>query len=508
MPTFPNLGDFGLTTPTQSSGVGSDTPAIDALMGTGRGDLIDEVGKSRILETELARLRQTQPEGLGDILKSPGSLAAILGGIAGIAGAGGQAGRAAGIGALLGTLQKAQTIQEAERTQLSKAREETADLLETSFDRQDKIRNRLAQIYNTNPEAFQGPDGQAPDPEVLGWYLTGTANLPVWTSTRRALNERQDKWDKRTDLLVKGIETSQDPGATRMLMKGLLKQLDVENPTDEMVDAYTSAFGTPQAGQITWKNHYTNFGISARDAHLFAVENGNLSPSDPRVLKLLRGKPAAPAAQLSQLQADTMAFVRGWEKDPTNAQRVLQIRAEATDSEEAQRTIIQEAMQSSETYAGIDAAFLIDKINVEDPDKDLVNLLRIYSQVQNRDDVLNMLMQDGLLEALGMTRDEFIQGQKDTAVQEKGDMEQAAKNSDAQWTARQQNDISTTLAEQVPGYSTATYLRSAVQIVEAAKAELRIKPGDTIDRAALEAAIKAKILDAVQDLKDFKPKEE
>jgi hypothetical protein len=495
-----NLSDLGLITPAASNKLGS-TPGLDELMGS---DLVDEVGKSRLLETELARLGQIEPRTTLDILRSPGGLVSLLGSIAGMA-AGGTA-RNVGIGALLGTLQQAQVTSETDRAQLAKAREELEDRLDKSYTRQDKMRDRIANIYNVNPEAFQGPDGLAPSPEVLGWYLTGTTDLPVWTSTRRALNERKETWDKRTQLLIENIKNAPTKEAARLSVRALLRQLDEPNPSDELVEAYMSGFGQPDAVRITWKNHYTNFGIGARDAHLWAVENGvGDQPDHPEVLRRLRAK-TRPAEELTQLQRDLMAFIRGWERDPDNAQRVISIKTGAADPEEAQRLIIREAIESGNTYAGIDAAFLIDKINIEDPDRELMELLRVYGNVQDRDALLQLLVEEDLTEdILGMTRDEFIKHQQDTAKQEHTDLKQMAKDSDAQWTARQLDDIVATLTEQVPGFSLSTYQKSAQAVLARAQRDLNIKPGQPVPRADLEAAMKILVFDAVADLKSFKP---
>lgn len=516
------LSDFGLGGNAQSSSVDEtfgQGPGLKDLMDDA---LLDEVGKARVLETQLRGINQAQPRSELDVLKSPGALASLIAGIAAAA-SGNPKAQAIGVGAIMGTLQKAQLVHEAERTQLSKAREEAMDQLDKSLDRQDKIRTRMANIYNTNPEAFQGPGGEAPDPTALGWYLTGSTNFPVWTTTRRALNERQERWKAQLDVLTKGLEGAPDQATARSLTEATLRHLGMEVIDPVLTESLVQAYGTPNEDNDLWKAYMTHFGISARDAMLFAVQTGK-GPKDPEVLRLLRADVVEEKSTLEteklRKQMAAMDVVRDWER--ANPEKVLKINAEAKTPEEAARLRIREAVSAlsadeleAQGLSSADAEGVIDMLNVQaQENQDFVDLYRIYSNVQGRDDALSLMIGKQFTEALGMTPEELKEQQKQTAINEKSALQQGAKDSDAQWTARQVNDVASSLAEQVPGYGASSYLRSANELIKQAQNDpllvalgippIRKNADGTVPRGELERVIKQLIPFAVQDLRDEK----
>lgn len=472
------LSSLGVGSQTQSSNAGAN---LSDLMG-GSDSLLDEVGRSRVLSTQLDLVKGSQPRSPLDVLTSPRGLAGLIASIGAIA-AGGNA-RTAGIGGLLGLLTQAQQVQEGERAQKESAIEQLTTQFEKSQSRQDKIRTRMAGIFNTNPEAFQGPEGQAPDPTLLGWYLTGSTNFPMWTSTRRNLNMRDKRWESFTDVLTKGLEEAPDQETARSLTEVLLRHLGMANPATDVVEAITAAYGTPGQDTQLWRSYFTNFGISGRDAMLWAMENG-VGPTHPEVLKRLSPKAdITPSAQLTKIQIDLMNYVRGWETDPSNAQRVLDIRAKAGTSTEAQRAIIQEALETSGTFGGIDSAFLIDKINIEDPGDDIIQLTRILGRVQSQDGVINQMVEGRLLENLGITREQLKENQMNTARDEVGDIKQNANDSQLQFEARLLDEATRALAQAHPGSSAAAYRVAALKLLVGAK-----ESGATT-REQLDAAMK------------------
>lgn len=483
-----NLSSLGVGQKSQSSDAGG---GLSDIMG---GDsLLDEVGRSRVLSTQLELAKGSQPRSPLDVLTSPRGIAGLIASIGAIA-AGGDA-RTAGIGGLLGMLTQAQQVQEGERAQKESAIEQITEQFEKSQQRQDKIRTRMAGLFNTNPEAFQGPEGQAPDPQLLGWYLTGSTNFPMWTSTRRNLNMRDKRWSAFTDVLSKGLEEAPDQETARQLTTVMLRHLGMQNPDPDTVQALTNAYGSPDQDTQLWRTYLTTFGISGRDAMLYAYENGGLSPTHPEVLRRLSPKTeVTPSAQLTQTQIDLMDFVRGWETDPVNAERVLAIRRDSKNDDEAQRTIIQESMGSTTTYAGIDAAFLIDKINIEDPGEDMVQLMRILGGVKTQDGLLNTLIDKKLLEVVGKTSEEWNQFQMDTAVDEKAALEQNAKDSELQLDARILNDAAASLSVGIPGHPASAYRRAASKILKDVRAE-----GITKTREELSAEVKRKVQEAIAD---------
>lgn len=515
------LSDFNLSGNSQSSSV-DETLGSTGLKDLMKDSLLDEVGKARVLESQLHGLNQAQPHSQLDILKSPGSLATLIAGIAAAA-SGKPEARAAGMGAIMGTLQQAQVVNEAERTQLSKAREQATDALDKSLDRQDKIRNRMATIYNTNPEAFQGPGGEAPDPVALGWYLTGSTNFPIWTNTRRVLNERRESWGKQTDVLMEGLKNAPDAAAARTLTGAMLSHLDMKNPDPALVESLVQAYGTPKEDNELWKAYMTHFGISARDAMMFAVQN-NLGPKDPQVLRFLKPDPSQAKgaldyeAQRQQLAA--LEVARKWER--ANPEKVLKINAEAKTPEEAARIRIRTAFDSMTPedlsavgLSQVDAEKVIDLNNIESQEGDDMNMLyRILGNVQGRDDVMNLMVENKLLEKIGITKEQLTDMQHETAIAEKKSLEQGAADSDASWTARQSNDVAATMAEQAPGFGASSYLRYSNELIKQASndkllVELGIQPAKknadgTIPRSEMERIIKQLTPFAVQDLRDSK----
>lgn len=471
MPEERGLSNLGIGQQSQSSNASGGLKDV-----LGAGDLMDEVGKSRTLETQLTLAQGSEPRSALDFLTSPRGLIAVLGSIGALA-SGNSTAQNAGLGALLGTLTQAQQVQEGDRSQKAAAIEQLTGQLEKSQGRQDKLRTRMTNIFNTNPEAFQSPTGESPDPEMLGFMLTGQTNLPIWTSTRRNLNMRDKRWEERTAVLTDALENSTTAESARQLTNVLLQQLGDKNPDPATVEALVASYGSTDEESELMKFYMKDFGMSGRDASIFALEN-KLSFKDPQVLKMLSKPEGTPAEEFTAIELQAFKFVRAWETDPKNAEEVIRIRSGAKDSLEAQRLVNEAALASTDTYGGVDAAALNKRLGVRESTFDELQFQNIFKNVQNRDTYTDAMMEENLLEILGITSEEWEDNQIRTAQQEQADVKANAQRSNAQWAAGQLDFVRSELSKtQVPGADLTWYNRTANDILAAASKKVGVDPG-------------------------------
>lgn len=472
MPDGKGLSNLGIGQQTQSSNAGG---SLKDLLGSS--GVMDEVGRSRMLSSQLDLVQRSQPRSPIDFLTSPRGLLALLGSVGAIA-AGGQA-QNVGIGALLGTLGQAQQVQEAERAQKDKATEELTKQWEKSQGRLDKLRTRMANIYNTNPEAFQGPDGSAPDPQVLGFLLTGEGNLPIWTSTRRNLNRNDKVWEAQTKLYTDALEEAPNEESARQLTELVLKQLGDPNPAPEKVSALVSAYGKPDGDfeEDLFKFYLKEYGMSGRDAITFAKSNG-LSLTDTQVLRFLKKPEGTPAAEWTSNELERFKFIEGWETDPKNAQKVLSIRNGAKDSNEGQRLVNEAALASTDEYGGISAALVNKKLGIKELSFDEIQFQQLFRGVQGRDTEISALTKEKILDILDMTPEEFRAGQVETAQKEQAAIKENAQKSNAEWTAGQIDFIRSEISKLgIPGATLSLYASEADGILALAQENVGIRVG-------------------------------
>jgi hypothetical protein len=482
------LTDFGLSRPSASSTVGNDNVNLDALLNN---EMLDERGKANLLEEQLAkaRLAETAAQekgGLGDILKDPKVIAKLLGAI-GLAAAGGGPGAVAGGALALGGLQKGQLDVEAERAQATAARKEVEDQLDTSLGRLDKMRNRIATAFNTNPEAFASPEGTAPDPRVLGWYMTGT-DIPMFPMSRRTFENRSKQWESRVGVLEDALQKAQDPATRRKIMEHLAGQLNW-NASSGIIDALANAnpvdFDTTLAATLL-----REAGPSAIDAMIFAGENG-IPLHDPRALRMLKFTDAGkndllPNQKLDARYAQLLVEMNDWAN--ANPEQYGKMIEEAQDPEVGLSNL------AAAAFAGRpgDQTLFLQKANLRGSG-DFAELQAALSMWMSKSSVLQTLgVLDQIPDVQNMTPDELAVFNVQNAERLRDETKTAARATFANKVAAQRNTIVQTLVTELNAPPQAAY-KAADQILKQAIQADEKKPGtfdETIEKltkATIEA---------------------
>lgn len=320
---FQGLSDFGLSQPSQSSSV-DDSFGLEELL-TGN-SILDEAAKAKVLEQALSETQGREVPGVLDRLKSPQGLLALLGTIA--AGAVGGAPAAAGFG--LGSLQNAGVATEAERSQKRAAIDDLTERLEKTQDRLANAQQRVATIFNTNPEAFVDPvtGEQKLSPEVLGFYATG-APIELFATSRRAAQRRDDMWSKRYDLMTKRLEGAQTREERETILSGLFRLMDF--PQDqELLEALASA--PAEDFPVDMANMYLKYGGETGLTAIIQAGERGLPLWHPEIARLIQyrnpdvdgGGKRTPADRFLELVQE----INAWSTDPANLDRMREIRTE------------------------------------------------------------------------------------------------------------------------------------------------------------------------------------
>jgi hypothetical protein len=323
---FMGLSGLGMTQPSASSSVdnaqGQDM--LKELLGGGN-QILDETAKSRVLEQVLAQQNEQPTPTALDKLLSPQGLIALLGTLG--AGAAGGAPAAAGFG--LGALSNAGVAAEADRAQKRKAIDELEKSLEQSQDRLDKSRNRIATLFNTNPEAFVDPTTgeQKIAPDVLGFYTTGTP-VELFATTRRALNRNDDATLRRHNLLTDNLKSVTDPNDRRVVLDAIFQNMGFKAPAELTT---TLANATPESITPEVANTILKYGGSSGLDALIAAGEQHKSPFDPAILRMVRwqdpdvtANKVTPSDRFVQLASE----INAWSSDPANLDRMREIRSE------------------------------------------------------------------------------------------------------------------------------------------------------------------------------------
>lgn len=341
----PGLSDFGLSAPSESNSVGTDKQPLEVLLGGGLDNkLLDDVAREKILRQRMADLASQDTPGLLDRLKSPQGLLALLGTVgAGIAGG---PGAAAGFG--VGSLEGMSEAKAAEESLRRKSMEDISKRLDDTEERILKRNQMFATALQQAPDQFIDPktgELSAP-PELLGYYAYGVP-IKVNPGTKRTLDQRDDRWKQRMNLLEDALKNTTDLGDARILTKSLFQHLGEDNPNPDEIESLARSYGSPEFEDNLAATLLRHGGQTALDAMVYAGEN-NLPLHDPEVLRRIKAedpsKNAAPSQVLNQRFLDLMDKVRKFEQDPTNAQLVSKLRQEAKTPEEARRQIAEQAL--------------------------------------------------------------------------------------------------------------------------------------------------------------------
>ena len=343
------LSDLGLMSDTQSSAI-DNGPTLDDLL-FNSDSIVDNTRKIAQIEEAQAAGPQS---GFMDQLKNPRVLipllAALAGGIAtknpGLAAGG-------ALGALQGADQNAQTEGDEYMKALEKSKKEAQDELE-------KTRNRLATLFNTNPEALVAADGSPLSPQLVGWYLTGTP-VGLDTSARRNAEQRGTRWTKKMDLLLDGVKTAATLDDAKSLVTQSLVHLGDTSPEPATVETLArAAFEDPSKFDYTFAARLLDLGPNA-GAILYGAENG-LPLSHPDVLRLVKLYPKDAGGDSKETVPDRqlklMDRVTEWTLDSRNSQLVSDIRSKAPTTKDAAVALAEAALSATPNEATMLTNFL------------------------------------------------------------------------------------------------------------------------------------------------------
>lgn len=345
------LSDLGLMADTQSSAIDTGPSLNDLLFNS---DSIVE-NTRKISDIEAAQAAGP-PSGFMDQLKNPRVLIPLLAALAG-----GIATKNPGIaaGGALGALQGADANAQTENTEYIKALEKSK---KEAQDELEKSRNRLANIFNTNPEALVAADGSPLSPQLVGWYLTGTP-IGLDGSARRNAEQRGTRWQKKLELLTDSAKKAASLEDARSLVGQTLKHLS--NPGDPepdptMVESLArAAFEDPSKFEYTFAARLLELGPNV-GALQYGAEHG-LPLSHPDVLRLVRLYPKDSGTSKETVpdrQLKLMDQVTQWTLNPANTELVADIKAKAPTTKDAAIAIAEAALAATPNEATMLTNFL------------------------------------------------------------------------------------------------------------------------------------------------------
>ena len=374
------LGDFGLVTPSQGTNAADQLGGLKDILGS---DLISEAEKSKMLTQQIGQLQGQDSSGFLERLLDPGVLLSILGG--GVAAAAGAPIVGAGLG--IGGLQRHQLLGAVEDQQRAKGIEELKDERDKADKSVEKMRGRIERMLVANSELFVGPGGEVPDPDVLGYLVTG-ADLPVFPQTRRVESRRDKQWDAKFKFLSGALEQAELPQDKAAIIPHMLELLEWKDAPQGLVENLAFSLGTPQWDQAWASTLFRYGGETALNALVFAGENG-LSLQDPQVLRMIQftGDDALqPSQVINQRVLDLIAEMNEWQKQ--NPEQALTIQDSAQNKAEEIKLMTEAA------FAGrtADQALFLDKQNVP-TGMDMSTLLRAYSMADKNLGLLNLVAQ-------------------------------------------------------------------------------------------------------------------
>lgn len=353
MPDLSGLGDLGFLKPTMSN-KSDDINKVDLLaqMLDDSSEMYDEVGRARVLESQMEKLQAQEQPSLLDRILSPEGLISLL--ATGAAGAIGGPAAAAGFG--LGRLGGMDAATEADKAQKRKAMEELSEQHEKALDRLDKSRQRFTTLLQAQPELFIDPatGEQTVPPKLLGFYATGE---PVALSalTKDAIEQTTAAREKVHATLTTRLETAASDEDARTILKAMFTNL--KSPVDDgTLEALVQArkMGTLEAELANViAERYPRV---AAEVFMFAGDN-KLNLWDTRIAKMLTGNYVDPdAADGDDDVSVSDEFLRigkkiaDYQMDPKNHPRIAQLQSEATSPMEFSLALAREVLPLDPEY--------------------------------------------------------------------------------------------------------------------------------------------------------------
>jgi hypothetical protein len=342
------MSDFGLTQPSQTNSLsegsqdGANVPDLQQLLSS---SLLDAEEKARMMSQQMEQLRGQETQGVrGRMFGTQGAitgLAALAGGLIS-----GRPEMALGIAG--GGVDAMKEAEAQERTALKEAYAAAASERDAALDRADKERNRLATMFNTNPEAFVDPNTGEPvaDPQALGYLLTGT-DLPIHPTTRRVMTRRDENRKAVTGLLTDALEAAQSIPQARQVTNELFRHLGDEGQIPGGVkDSLIEAYGTPEFEREFASVAFRYGGQTGLDAAIEAGRRG-VPLHHPDILEMMdfsQGDVLTPTQKVTDEFLKLSDRVRLYQTSPTNADIVAGLRESAEDTTAFNRALVEKAL--------------------------------------------------------------------------------------------------------------------------------------------------------------------
>lgn len=343
----PGLSDFGLSAPSESNSVGQDTTPLEQLLSGLPNQVMDDISQEQVLRSRMQELAAQEDPSFLDKLKSPEGIIRTL--LTGGALAAGNPGLALGFG--LGSAGELNEAVAADKAARRSAMDQLSERLDDNEERILKRQQMLQTAIQNAPDQFIDPETgelSAP-PELLG-YLAYGMPISANPSSKRLLNQRDERWDARLKALSDGLEEVSSVEDAAVLVGSLNSMLGAESIPAEESAALARAMGTDEWDTALIGHYVRNGGSSAKTALIFAGEN-DLPLTHPEVIKRLDFSQGAdaipPSQQLNARFIELMNKVREWERNPANGQLVSEIRSSAETPEEARRQIAEQALVNS-----------------------------------------------------------------------------------------------------------------------------------------------------------------
>jgi len=451
-----DLTDFNLSAPSESNSVDEQEP-LDALLGGLGNAQLDDVARERILRQRMEELSAQEGPSFWDRLKSPEGIATVLGTLGVGFGGGGLEGAAGFAAGGVGQLREGQAAWEASR---SAALEQVQERVDDNVERQLKRNQMFSTALQNAPDQFIDPETgelSAP-PELLGYFAYG---MPIRRDPRstRILNQRGEAWSAMVERVEEGIESAATVEDASVMIGFLNRLAGGDMISKEENDALARSIGTDGWDSALVGHYMRHGGTSAKDAMLYAAENG-LGLTHPEVVRRLdlstTEDTPSPGDLLNERFIGLMDQVRAWETDPANAQLVSQIREEAQTPEETRRQIAEQALVNA-----ADVAFYEDKLNAA-PSNIRTQLQAMYGAEVAEWGLLRSVRSYGQMDELaGMSEEELNKKAAQTALQRIQANQEALLEDNAKNTGQRLNRVTGRLIEEFPGASHAAAARQA-----------------------------------------------
>ncbi len=479
------LSDFNLTADNDSTSIGDGAglnQLLQMLDGLGRGQ-IEERQRAANLSEKLGNV-----DSLLDRLKTPKGLAMLAAtlGLGAAAGPGAAAGFAGGaVGGLQG--------EEAAETAAIKKE------LEKSEVRIEKMQQKFATAFNTNPEQFIDPETGQPvlDARVLGWFMTGDT-IPMYPQTRRLLNQRNERWKARMDVLTDALGAATTKSDARNLTGAVLREMQWFDPPTEVVDSMVNAMGSDDFDNAFAATLIRHGGQTGIDALIAAGEQG-LPPYHPEILRGVKFRTESsitPSQELNQEFINQIKTVNDFSTSPINAEFMRNVRA-TNEPEEVTRLVAEQALKnqgqaSIDTYTKRVGAMGTDEFG---------RLMQAYSIGNSKRKLVDTVRgAQSLRETLNMSDEEYEAFQMRDAQETVEDAKDAALQSAGNQLASQRNDIATTINDSLRLGPQGTY--KLVDLVIEAALKNATKPDGSIDRAKFDQLVAQYTKSAIEQNKE------